>query len=124
MTKSGKPCRRWDSLENNSDNVYLGDPSQLITPRKYPKWKLNGSFCRNPGITRNTIWCYTYDKAVPYEECNVIPISQEVESCNHKIKNCALCQQVAPFECKVCIKGYIRNTYKTDSGETKTECIY
>eukprot|EP00240_Pyramimonas_obovata_P003595 CAMPEP_0118924928 /NCGR_PEP_ID=MMETSP1169-20130426/2856_1 /TAXON_ID=36882 /ORGANISM="Pyramimonas obovata, Strain CCMP722" /LENGTH=818 /DNA_ID=CAMNT_0006866081 /DNA_START=157 /DNA_END=2613 /DNA_ORIENTATION=+ len=76
ITKSGKPCKRWDEM----------DPEEDFTPWQYPTAHLESNYCRTPDVnfrqeepSIGTPWCYT-DSDSPgtaaREECDIPVCSQ------------------------------------------------
>ena len=66
-TKSGKQCKRWDSLPD-----YKLKP--LFT---------NHNFCRNPYGQRIGPWCYTDDPKRPTEQCGIPQCAKNQHPCGN-----------------------------------------
>jgi len=49
-TKKGKTCLNWDSNSPVRHSYHA---------KKYPKDDLRENFCRNPGKSARTVWCWT-----------------------------------------------------------------
>jgi len=60
-TMSGRTCQKWN-LQSPHKHPY--------TEEKYPDAGLgNHNYCRNPKAEKETIWCWTTDPEVPWEQC-------------------------------------------------------
>ncbi|XP_066292800.1 apolipoprotein(a)-like [Branchiostoma lanceolatum] len=71
-TKSGLTCQRWDKHDPHSHYFYN-------TPLWNPE--LEDNYCRNPD-GEETIWCYTTDPDVRFEECDLPDCGQrEIVDC-------------------------------------------
>ena len=118
-TMTGKPCRSWDSEIVRETGFRVED---------YPSDGLVENYCRNPITSQGLqhIWCFINDKddVLRPEQCQ--PIQQRLDSvkpCHQHVKNCALCDQIPDYECKICMIGYILNTFIKDNGEKETACV-
>lgn len=68
VTKSGHQCQAWDQ---NFPQVHDRSPSV------FPELVGAENFCRNPGAEEDRPWCYTVDKLVRWDECNIQPCGKE-----------------------------------------------
>jgi len=65
VTKSGIPCQEWGSQSPHKHSR---------TPKRYKG--LFKNYCRNPDGESEGPWCYTMDKKIRFESCN-IPFCQD-----------------------------------------------
>ncbi|CAK9017507.1 unnamed protein product [Durusdinium trenchii] len=72
-TRSGTACQRWDS---NSPHL-VG----LYTSSNYPSSDLTENYCRNPGGSGDTIWCFTSDPDVRWDYCDHLRLWTVQGSC-------------------------------------------
>jgi hypothetical protein len=63
-TKSGKDCQMWSSQTPHK---------HTYSPSKYPNANLNLNYCRNPGGSQATIWCFTVNASQKWETCTPVP---------------------------------------------------
>jgi hypothetical protein len=65
ISKSGRPCQRWDRQFPHQHNYTL--------PYMFPDTTVTEAenFCRNPDNFRNGVWCYTTDKTMEWEYCDI-----------------------------------------------------
>jgi len=63
-TRSGKTCQRWDADAPHNVGIYR--------PSVYSS--LADNYCRNPGGSGETIWCFTTDPDVKWEYCDHLPL--------------------------------------------------
>eukprot|EP00058_Branchiostoma_floridae_P027296 XP_002612787.1 hypothetical protein BRAFLDRAFT_233110 [Branchiostoma floridae] len=68
VTKTGKPCQRWDSQTPRTHN---------FPPADYPSSGLEQNYCRNPDLHSDGVWCYTTYGGPKWELCDV-PICGKV----------------------------------------------
>ena len=62
VTKDGLECQKW----------FTNDPHpQTIPEGVFPEMATAASFCRNPGGTEPTPWCYTLDPGVRWQYCDI-----------------------------------------------------
>lgn len=72
ITISGKKCQKWTDVKPH-EHIYGG--------AEYNGMGLSsGPFCRNPGGSQATIWCYTEDPQVRWEVCTPKAYAGEVTS--------------------------------------------
>ncbi|KAG1668497.1 Tyrosine-protein kinase transmembrane receptor Ror2 [Nymphon striatum] len=62
ITESGIPCQRWDSQEPHAHNR---------PPNVFPEIKDSNNYCRNAGGEERKPWCYTIDKYVRWQYCDI-----------------------------------------------------
>lgn len=62
VTKSGKPCQRWDKQEPHTHNR---------PPPVFPEIQNSENYCRNAGGEEPMPWCYTLDPMVRWEHCDI-----------------------------------------------------
>ena len=60
VTKSGIPCQEWGSQSPHKHSR---------TPKRYKG--LFKNYCRNPDGESEGPWCYTMDKKIRFESCNI-----------------------------------------------------
>lgn len=61
-TKTGIPCQRWDSQEPHD---------HIQPPLVFPQIMEGENYCRNAGGEESFPWCYTIDKAVRWQHCDI-----------------------------------------------------
>lgn len=61
-TKSGIPCQRWDSQEPHD---------HIQPPLVFPQIMDGENYCRNAGGEESFPWCYTVDKTVRWQHCDI-----------------------------------------------------
>ncbi|XP_059175620.1 muscle, skeletal receptor tyrosine protein kinase-like isoform X3 [Physella acuta] len=73
VTKSGIPCQPWAASYPQS---------HTRSPKIFPELLNSENFCRNPGGEEERPWCYTTDKLVRWEYCDlqVCPSTQRPEA--------------------------------------------
>nr|XP_033782342.1 muscle, skeletal receptor tyrosine-protein kinase isoform X1 [Geotrypetes seraphini] len=64
VTSSGIPCQKWTEQVPHSHRR---------PPRVFPELSNSENYCRNPGGENDRPWCYTTDKNVRWEYCDVPP---------------------------------------------------
>ncbi len=62
VTASGIPCQKWTSQSPHS---------HYTPPLVFPELENAENYCRNVGGVEVTTWCYTSDKNVRWEHCDV-----------------------------------------------------
>eukprot|EP00058_Branchiostoma_floridae_P022069 XP_002607559.1 hypothetical protein BRAFLDRAFT_208056 [Branchiostoma floridae] len=60
VTSSGKSCQAWSAQTPHSHST---------TPGKYPNSGLDKNYCRNPKGEHSTLWCYTTDPDMKWDNC-------------------------------------------------------
>jgi hypothetical protein len=61
-TKDGLKCQKW----------FTNDPHPQTTPEGiFPEMSTASDFCRNPGGTEPSPWCYTTDPGVRWQYCDI-----------------------------------------------------
>jgi len=71
VTQSGLQCQDWFSSK----------PHAQTTPKDiFPEMKSAKNFCRNPGGTEHSPWCYTTDPLVRWQYCDVPRCGMKVTS--------------------------------------------
>lgn len=71
-TISGRKCQSWQAHEPHA-HIYNGSAY-------YGSGVSTGNYCRNPGGTQATIWCYTVDPEVRWEVCTPKAYAADVTS--------------------------------------------
>ncbi|XP_029470685.1 muscle, skeletal receptor tyrosine-protein kinase isoform X2 [Rhinatrema bivittatum] len=61
-TASGIPCQKWSEQAPHLHRR---------SPQVFPELSNSGHYCRNPGGENDRPWCYTMDKNVRWEYCDV-----------------------------------------------------
>ena len=61
-TKGGLECQRWFTAEPHP---------QTIPEGVFPEMATAANFCRNPGGTEPSPWCYTLDPGVRWQYCDI-----------------------------------------------------
>lgn len=61
-TKSGIPCQRWDAQEPHD---------HIQPPLVFPQIMDGENYCRNAGGEEAFPWCYTVDKTVRWQHCDI-----------------------------------------------------
>ena len=134
VSKSGKPCQRWSAQSPHEHHHYATDDDfrgESVVAAE--------NFCRNPtdadgSASHHTIWCYTQDDEVRWEECEPlcddqdIPIATPVPSpmptptfvdaADQTAINFAACQKACADENQCC-----NNDYLTQGSNQKLSCL-
>jgi len=65
VTENGRTCQAWAS-QSPHDHTYSADDM-------FPDGSVNNAnnYCRNPFDDHTSLWCYTTDSAVRWEDCDV-----------------------------------------------------
>lgn len=62
VTVAGIPCQKWNKTTPHFHR---------LSPEVIPELKNSENYCRNPGGESERPWCYTTDRTVRWEYCNV-----------------------------------------------------
>lgn len=62
VTATGIPCQKWDSQEPHSHHK---------PPLVFAELQDAENYCRNAGGEEPTPWCYTTDKGVRWQACDI-----------------------------------------------------
>ncbi|XP_035693586.1 apolipoprotein(a)-like [Branchiostoma floridae] len=71
VTSSGKSCQAWSAQTPHSHST---------TPGKYPNSGLDKNYCRNPKGEHSTLWCYTTNPDMKWDNC-YLPKCGPEETC-------------------------------------------
>ncbi|XP_013380746.1 inactive tyrosine-protein kinase transmembrane receptor ROR1 [Lingula anatina] len=72
-TKSGLKCQKWTSNSPHLVTLSLG---------QFPLLQGGHNYCRNPGGRKEAPWCFTMDKMVPTELCDIPKCPDLVKTIN------------------------------------------
>lgn len=72
-TKSGRACQKWAETSPHIPNY---------SPDKFPNEGLEENYCRNPDNDNKGPWCYTMDKDVRFEYCDIPQCEDECMHCS------------------------------------------
>ena len=62
VTQSGIACQDW----------FTKEPHDQTTPKDiFPEMSGSKIFCRNPGGTESSPWCYTMDPLIRWQYCDI-----------------------------------------------------
>lgn len=62
ITETGIPCQRWSSQMPHSHDT---------PPSVFPELQEADNYCRNVGGQMPQPWCYTQDKGIRWQKCNI-----------------------------------------------------
>uniref|UniRef100_H3AUZ8 receptor protein-tyrosine kinase n=1 Tax=Latimeria chalumnae TaxID=7897 RepID=H3AUZ8_LATCH len=62
ITSSGIPCQKWSEQAPHF---------HTRSPEVFPELSKSENYCRNPGGESERPWCYTMDRSVRWEYCNI-----------------------------------------------------
>ena len=62
VTRSNTPCQRWESQTPHTHNR---------PPPVFPEIQNSENYCRNAGGEEPRPWCYTTDKNIRWEYCDI-----------------------------------------------------
>ena len=62
MTHGGLECQEWFTSEPHTQTMPKGI---------FPEMNLAKNFCRNPGGTEPSPWCYTKDPLIRWQHCQI-----------------------------------------------------
>lgn len=90
-TVSGKKCQAWSSMSPHTHQK---------TPQNFPNADLRRNLCRNPDGDRAP-WCYTMDRAVRWEFCNLEKCSSATKAPPRPSRPPAVTQAPPARDCRI-----------------------
>ena len=76
MTHGGLECQEWFTSEPHTQTMPKGI---------FPEMNLAKNFCRNPGGTEPSPWCYTKDPLIRWQHCQIDKCGEFVIQTNIEI---------------------------------------